>query len=190
MRKLSLILAILMLIPSVIAFDIDLAKHTHLVPMQTQFITQGYEYARVQGMNKLDKPIIVQHWHFNADLGPMYARCEMEPATLQPGAFDIEVVVQCQTRSGMTNMYPKGTVVTLEGFMKENPLEGTHNIDKIWIETKPTVPTPFPITRVTGGAVIEEAGSTAGTFMFIAGICAIAIIAIAVVLMAMMQREE
>ncbi len=189
MRKLSLILAILMLIPSAIALDIDMAKHTHLVPMQTQFITQGYEYARVQGMNKLDKPIIVEHWHLNAELGPMYARCEMEPATLQPGPFDVEIVVQCQTRSGFTNMYPKGTIVTLEGFTKENPLEGTHNIDKIWIEAKPTVPTPFPITRVTGGAVLEEAGSTAGSFMFIAGICAIAIIAIAVVLLAMRKEE-
>jgi hypothetical protein len=74
--------------------------------------------------------------------------------------------------------------------MREEPKEGTHSLDSITIYTKPTVPTPFPVTRVTGESVLEQSGSTAGTFMFIAGICGIAVLAVVIVLASMMQREE
>jgi len=87
-------------------------------------------------------------------------------------------------------MYPKGTKVKITAYMKEEPKEGSHSIDAITIYTKPTVPTPFPVTPIAGEAVLEESGSAAGTFMFIAGIGAIAILTLVVIFASMMQKEE
>ncbi|MEM4247299.1 MAG: hypothetical protein QXR48_00945 [Candidatus Woesearchaeota archaeon] len=194
MKKPAILLAVLLLLPSALAQaeyqTIDLVKHTHDVLMKSQFITQGYEYARIQGINRLDVPLEVKHWHLNAEVGPQYAFCEMEPVSIPPGIIDVEIRIQCQTRSGFTAMYPKGTMVKVTAYMLKEPPEGSHSIESITIYTKPAVPTPFPVTRITGESTVEESTSTAGTFMFIAGIGAIIILAVIIVLASLMQKKE
>ena len=194
MKKLVILLLALFLVSSVFAQNelhiTDLIKHSHDVLMKSQFITQGYEFARIQGINRLDTPLVIDHWHMNAQVGPQYSFCEMEPLSIPPGPFDLEITIQCQTRSGFTTMYPPGTYAQVTAYMREEPKEGTHSLDSITIYTKPTVPTQFPVTKVTGKSVLEQNGSTAGTFMFIAGICGIAVLAVVIVLASMMQREE
>ncbi len=190
MKKLIVLLAVLLLLPSVFAADFELIKHSHFVPMKSQFITQGYEFAQIKGMNFLSEPLKVVQWNLNAEVGPLYAFCEMEPVSIPPGAFDLEITIQCQTRTGFTAMYPPETLVRIDGYTNEIIPEGSHLINSIYVDTKPRVPTPFPITTVTAAATSETSASTAGSLMFIAGIGAITILAAIIIIAALKQQEE
>ncbi len=187
MRKLAVLLLALFIIPCVLA---EVVKESRAVPMQSTFITQGYEYALIRGVNSLDRPISVQQWNMKAILGPSYAFCELQPAILQPGAFAVDVATQCQTRSGFTTMYTKGTIVTIETYVPEDVPANSFSIDTITIETKPTLlTTPFPMTAISGTYVLEAQPTSTGSFMFFAGIGAIIVLAITVILVSFLQRE-
>ncbi len=187
MRKLAVLLLALFVIPCVLA---EVVKESRTVPMQSTFITQGYEYALIRGVNSLGKPISVQQWNMKAILGPSYAFCEFQPTILQPGAFAVDVATQCQTRSGFTTMYTKGTIVTIETYVPDDVPANSFSIDTVTIETKPTLlTTPFPMTAVTGTYVLEAQPSSTGSFMFFAGIGAIITLAITVILVSLLQRE-
>ena len=183
MKKLAVLALFVLLIPSVLA----IIAQTHKVTMQTTFITQGYEFARLQGFNRNDIPVNVPHWHMTAELGALHAFCEFQPAILPPGPYDVELTVQCQTLSGFTTMFPNGNLVDIETFVADNIPENSFTVEKVWIETRPQLPTAFPISPI-GHAVIEQETSKAGTFMFIAGMAAIAVVALAVVLFS--RRKE
>jgi hypothetical protein len=108
---------------------------------------------------------------------------------LPPGPFDIELVVQCQTRSGFTTLFPTGTQVKIETFTPDGTPQDSFSIEKAWIETKPQVPTPFQITPV-GHAIIDESASKAGTFIFFAGMGAIVVLAAVVILASRRQEQD
>ncbi len=184
MRKLAVLALALILIPSVVA----IIAQTHEVKMQTQFVTQGYSFARVQGLNYNDVAVNVLHWHMTAELGPNHAFCELQPAPVPPGPFDVEIAVQCQTRSQFTTMFTKATKVKIETFVPDGVPENSLKLENFFIETGPRVPTPFPLTPL-GHAVIEEQANTTGTFMFIAGLSGIVALTIAVIVLSL-RREE
>jgi len=185
MKKLAVLALALLLIPSAFA----IVSQTHEALLQTTFITQGYEFARIQGFNQNDMPVSVLRWHMYAELGASHAFCELQPAALPAGPFDVDIVVHCQTRSGFTTLFPTGTRVNIETFAPDGTPENSFKIEKAWIETRPQVPTPFPITPV-GQAIMDEQASSAGTFMFFAGIGAIVILTAAVILLSRQQQEE
>ena len=182
MKKLAVLALFLLLIPSAFA----VVANTFQVPMQSNLITQGYEFARVQGFNHNDVPMNILHWHLRAELGPSYAICEMQPAPLLPGPFDVDITVQCQTRSQFTTLFPTGSNAVIEAFTPDG-VPVNFNIAKIWIETRPQVPTAIPISTI-GHAVLDEQATKAGSFMFFAGMGAIVLVAIAVILFS--RREE
>jgi hypothetical protein len=187
MKKLAVLLLALLIVPCALA---EVVKESRTVAMQSTLITQGYQYAIIIGMNRLDRPISVQQWNMKAILGPSYAFCELQPTILPPGAFAIDVATQCQTRSGFTTMYTKGTMVSIETYVPQDVPANSFSIDTIAIETKPTLmTTPFPLTAVTGTYVMEAQPSGAGSFMFFAGIGAIIILAITVILVSMLHEE-
>ncbi len=182
MRIIAVLALAVILLPAVIA----VAEKTHDVTMQSTLVAQGYSFARVQGFNSEPTSVNILHWHTDAELGLSHAFCEMQPATLPPGLFDVEIAVQCQTRSGFTTLFPKGTKVKTGTFV-----EGTPNfrVETLTIETGARVPTPFPIATV-GHAIREEASSGSGSLLFIAGMGAIAILAAAVILFSLKHNEE
>lgn len=186
MKRLALLLVALLIIPSVLA---DVLKESHNVAMKSNLIGQGYKFAKVEGVNRLDVPISVLRWHMRAQVNQLYSACEIQPTTLPPGAFELDTVVQCQTRSGLTVLYPPGTTVTIDTYAPDSIPPASFSITGIKIETRVQQPTPFEATPIAGEAVLEASGDTAGTFMFIAGISAIIILAVIVVLSSIMQKE-
>lgn len=187
MRKLALLLLALFVVPCALA---EVVKESRTVAMQSTLITQGYQYSVIIGVNRLDRPITVQQWNMKAILGPSYAFCELQPTILPPGAFAVDVATQCQTRSGFTTMYTKGTMVTIETYVPEDVPADSFSIDTITVETKPRLLTAaFPMAAVSGTYVLEAQPSNAGSFMFFAGIGAIIILAITVILASLLKRE-
>lgn len=182
MRKLALLVLALIIIPSVMAIQTDV----HNAVMQTQFLNQGYSFARVNGMNFNEGPVDVLHWYMNAELGSNRVTCELQPAQLTPGPFDLEIVIQCQTWSGFTTMFTKNTQVKIETFVEDFKYSQPFSIERISVEAGPRVPTPFPIGQV----IIEEEPSNAGTFVFVAGIAGMVILALAVLLLSLRRQEE
>jgi hypothetical protein len=183
MKKLAVFALLLMIVPSVLA----VVAQTHEVTMQTNFVTQGYEYARVQGMNYNNEELPVLHWHAPVQIGGVFSFCEIQPVNLPPGAFDIELTAYCNTHSGFTVMFPTGTKVKVETFVPDG-LNANFKVEKLWLESRPKLPTPFPLSTV-GHAVIEERAGTGGSLLFIAGIGAIVVLA-AGILLASLRREE
>lgn len=185
MRKLAVLALALLLVPSAFA----VVAQTFQVPMQTSLVTQGYAFARVQGFNHNDVPVNVMHWHLTALLGLSHAFCELQPVPLPPGSFTVDIAVQCQTRSSFTTLFPTGTKVAIEVFSPDGTKPASFVLDKLWVETRAKVPTPFPITPIAGEAVLEEQSSTAGTFLFVAGMAAIVVLTL-VVLLFSLRRDE
>ncbi len=187
MKRFAVLLLALFVVPCALA---DVVKESHTVAMQSTLITQGYQYAVVTGVNRLDRQIEVNQWNMKAVLGPSYAFCELQPIILPPGAFALDVAAQCQTRSGFTTMYTKGTMVAIETYVPDNVPANSFSIDSITIVTKPRLLTvAFPMTAVTGTYVSEAQAGNAGSFMFFAGIGAIIVLAITIILAALRQRE-
>src|SRR5574341_1917431 len=117
MRMLAVLALAIILLPTAIA----LSEQTHDVTMQSTLVAQGYSFARVQGFNSEPTSVNILHWHTDAELGLSHAFCEMQPVTLPPGPFDVEIAVQCQTRSGFTTLFPKGTKVKAGTFVEGTP---------------------------------------------------------------------
>ncbi|MEM2916007.1 MAG: hypothetical protein QXT19_01455 [Candidatus Woesearchaeota archaeon] len=187
MKKLAVLLLALFVVPCVLA---EVVKESRTVAMQSTLITPGYEYAVVTGVNSLDRPISIQQWNMKAILGPSYAFCEFQPTILPPGAFAVNVAIQCQTRSGFTTMFTKGTMVAIETYVPEDVPAGSFSIDTITVETKPRLlTTAFPIVAVSGTYVLQAQPSNAGSFIFLAGIGAIITLAITVILFSLLRRE-
>ncbi len=187
MKKLAVLLLALFVVPCALA---EVVKESRTVAMQSTLITQGYQYAVITGVNRIDRPITVQQWNMKAILGPSYAFCELQPTILPPGAFALNVATQCQTRSGFTTMYTKGTMVNIETYVPQEVPADSFSIDTITIETKPRLlSVAFPMAAVTGTYASEAQPSSAGSFMFLAGIGAIIILAITVILISLLQRE-
>jgi hypothetical protein len=184
MKKLALFALVLLLIPSAFA----VIAQTHDVQFTSSLIGQGYFYAHVQGVNYNSEPVQVVHWHLDAELGLSHAFCELQPVTIPPGPFDVEIAVSCQTRSQFTTLFPKGTRMKIDSFVPDDTGTAGWRAERFSIDAGARVPTPFPITPV-GHVILEEQASTAGTFMFFAGMGAIVVLTIAVILFSF-KREE
>lgn len=178
MKKLAVLALALVLLPTVLA----IVPGNYQPTMQTTFILQGYEFARVQGVNN-GPAVTLPDWHFTVQLAQNYASCELQPTTLPQGAFTLDLVAQCQTRSGMTAFFKLGTRVAMETFFPEGTNPSNILVDKIWLESRPESPQPFPTAHV----IIDRSVGTAGNVMFILGIGAIAALTAAVILV---SRKE
>lgn len=184
MNKLAVLALIVLLVPGVSAIIV----HSHQAMMQTNIIKQGYEFARVQGFNYRDTPIDIVHWHLSGETALVRALCELQPTTVPPGPFTADIIVQCQTRSGMTSFFPSQTKAKIESFTSDDIPAGSFTLEKIWIEARAAPATPFPITPI-GHAVLEEESSSTGSFLFFAGIGAIILLTITIILSSS-KREE
>lgn len=184
MKKLAVLALLLLIVPS--AFALLLEKHN--VPMTSTFVTQGYEYALIQGFNRNDQPVSIEHWHMRVMLGQAYAFCEIQPTIVQPGPYTADVEVSCQTRSGLTTFFKKDTTAEISKYVPDNTPANSVSIDKIKLETRPKQPIPFQVTKVTGEAVLEQPSSTAGSLMFLLGIGMILTVAIAIIIASMRQE--
>jgi hypothetical protein len=185
MKKLAVFALVLLLIPSAFA----IIAQTHYVQFTSSLIGQGYFYAHVQGVNLNSEPVQVVHWHLSADLGLSHAFCELQPATIPPGPFDVEIAASCQTRSQFTTLFPKGTKMKIDSFVPDDtPQQPGWRAERFSIDMGARVPTPFPIAPI-GHVIIEEQANPTGTFMFFAGMGAIVVLTIAVILFSL-RREE
>lgn len=182
MRTLAVLALAIFLLPAVIA----VSETTHDVTMQSTLVTQGYSFARVQGFNEEAVSVNMLHWHTTAELGLSHAFCEMQPVTLPSGPFDVEIALQCQTRSGFTTLFPKGTKVKTGTFVEGTP---RFRVEYLTIETGPRVPTPFPIAPL-GHVIRQEQASTSGTLLFLAGMGAIVILTAAIILFSLKHQDE
>lgn len=185
MKKLAILALALVLLPAVLA----IVPGNYQPALQTTFILQGYEFARVQGVNN-GAAATVPDWHFTVQLAQNYASCELQPTSLPSGAFTLDLVAQCQTRSGMTAFFKLGTRVALEAFFPEGTNPSNIVVDKIWLESRPESPQPFLVGHVISENIPGRASAyrrhyrarPTGGAMFILGIGAIAALTIAVLL--------
>jgi hypothetical protein len=184
MKKLAVLALLLLIVPSAFALLLE----THDVKMTSTFIAQGYEYAIVQGFNRNDRPVNIEHWHMKVELGQTYAFCEIQPTVVQPGPFMADVEVSCMTRSGLTSFVKKDTIVKISKYVPDDTPANTVTLDTIKIETRPQAPIPFQVTKVTGEATLSQSASTTGSLMFLLGIGVIVIVAIAVILASLRQE--
>lgn len=178
MRKLAVLAVLLLIVPS--AFALILEKQQ--IPMISNVVTQGYEYAIVQGFNKHSSPITITHWHMNAELGTRYTFCELQPITVQPGPFTADIVVSCLSRTSMATFFPINTIVNMETYVPEGTPPNSILLDSIKLETRVQKPVPFPVTEITGEAVSGQEGTGEGSFIFFAGMGAIALLTMAIIL--------
>lgn len=185
MRKLAVLALALLLVPSAFA----IVSQRHEASLLSNFITQGYSFARVQGFNNNNAPVNIVHWHTDIQLGLNRAFCELQPAVLPPGPYDIEIALQCQTGSGFTVLFPSGTKVEIDSFIPDDSPSAAFTVEKLQVITGPRLPTPFPVTAV-GHVVLDESASAAGTFMFFAGVAAIVILAVTVILFSLRRDED
>lgn len=185
MKRLAVLAVLLLIVPSAFA----LIMENHNVQMQSNVIAQGYEYAIVHGVNRNDVPVNIEHWHMRAELNQQSAFCELQPTTVQPGTYTADIEVSCQTRSGLSTFFPKNTIVKIAKYVPDNTANSV-SIDTIKLETRVQAPTPFQVTKVAGEAVLGQDASGAGNFMFFAGIGAIAVLTIGIILASLMQKEE
>jgi hypothetical protein len=185
MKKLAILAVLLLVIPSAFA----LVMERYNVQMQSNVITNGYEYAIVSGFNRNDIPVNIEHWHMKVELGQQYAFCEIQPTTVQPGPYMADIEVSCLTRSGLSSFFPKNTMVKIDKYVDESVPANSVSIESIKLETRVKAPVPFQVTKVVGEAVLDANASTAGSLMFLAGIGAIIILAVVIVLSSM-RREE
>ncbi len=179
MKKLAVLVLALLLIPSVFA----VIGPSFKASMQTNLITQGNEFARIQGMNHNSVPVEMLKWSINAELGRLYSFCEMQPTILPPGPFEVEVSIQCQTRSQFTTLYPTGTLIDVRTIVPAE-YDSPFTVERVWITTTPQVPTAFP----TGQAVLVQQASSTGTVLFVAGMAGIIILTLAVVILSLRRR--
>jgi hypothetical protein len=188
MHKLAIVALFILLVPAAFA----IVAQTHDVVMQSNLITQGYSFARVQGFNQNNAAVSIDHWHARIELAQSFAFCELQPAVLPPGPFDVEIALQCQTRSGFTTLFPSGTRIKIETFVPEG-LTQPFRVEKLTIITGPRLPTPFPVTpepgRLVPYVILEEQAGSAGTFMFFAGMGAIVILTLAIMLASRRQED-
>jgi len=184
MKKLAVLALLLLIVPS--AFALLLEKHD--VTMTSTFIAQGYEYAIIQGFNRNDKPVSIEHWHMKVELGQSYAFCEIQPTIVQPGPYTADVEVSCQTRSGLTSFFKQNTMVQISKYVPDDTPANSVSVDKIRLETRLQAPVPFQVTKVTGEATLSQSASTSGSLMFLLGIGVIVIVAIAVILASLRQE--
>jgi hypothetical protein len=184
MKHIIAFLLALAIIPSVLAVQ----PQTHNTAMQTTFITQGYSFARVQGINYNDAPVNVLNWRMTAELGALYASCEFQPVPLPPGPFDVRLTINCQTRSGFTTMYTPGTQVKIDTVVPDNTPGAGFQIEKVWVEAGPKLPTAFPLTGQAVRNAGNETNSTA-SWMFFAGMGAITAMTILVLLLSRRKEE-
>ena len=107
---------------------------------------------------------------------------------LPPGPFDVEIAVQCQTQSGMSTVFPIGRSIRLETFFDDDAPVAFYNPERITIETEPHAPRAgFPV-EITGHAITLEQTNSTGTFLFLAGISAIAVLTAAIIISS--RRED
>lgn len=185
MKKLAVLALALVLLPAALA----IVTGNYQPALQTTFITQGYEFARVQGVNN-GAAVTVPDWHFTVQLAQNYAACELQPTTLPSGAFTLDLVAQCQTRSGMTAFFKLGARAALEAIFPEGSNPSNVHVDKIWLESRPESPQPFLTAHAIYESIPGRAGGyrrparvrSTGGVMFVLGIGAIAALTIAVLL--------
>ncbi len=185
MKKLAILAVLLLVIPSAFAYVME----THSVQMQSNVITNGYEYAIVSGFNRNDIPVNIEHWHMKVELGQQYAFCELQPTIVQPGPYMADIEVSCLTRTGLSSFFPKNTIVKIAKYVEDSVPQNSVSIESIKLETRVQAPVPFQVTKIAGEAILDANASTAGSLMFLAGIGAIIILAVVIVLSSM-RREE
>ena len=191
------VIALVLLVPAVFA----VTTYTFNTVMQSTLITQGYQFARIQGVNTASQPIGIISWSMSVDLGLSMATCQFQPTFLVPnGPYEVIVPIQCQTRSGMTSLFPTGTTVKTEVHVPDNVNPGSFTVDKVWIETRPQVRSPFPVAPfvqqpLSAGFAVRDPiipgrsyRSLSSTLLF-AGMGAIVVLTIAVIFFAL-KRDE
>jgi len=187
------VIAFLLMVPAAFA----VTTYTFNTVMQSTLVTQGYQFARVQGVNNNNDPIGIVSWRMFANLGLSQATCQLQPTFLVPnGPYEVVVPIQCQTRSGMTSLFPTGTQVQMEVHVPDTVNAGTFTVDKVWIETQPMVRAPFPVAPLlqqplssAGFAVNDQSASSLGSSMLFAGMGAIVVLTIAVLFFSL-RRDD
>ncbi len=184
MKKLAVLALIILLVPTVSA----IITHSHTALMQTNIVKQGYEFARVQGVNYRDTPVNIMHWHLSGETALVRALCELQPTIVPPGPFTTDITVQCQTKSGMTTFFPIGTKVKIDSYTPDDTPAGAFTLEKIWIEARVETATPFPISTI-GHAISAEEATAAGSLLFFAGIGAIAVLTFLIIFFCLKHGE-
>lgn len=180
------VIAFLLIVPAAFA----VTTVTFDTVMQSTLVTQGYQFARIQGVNTGNQPIGIISWSMFANLGLSQVNCQFQPTFLVPnGPYEVVVPIQCQTRSGMTTLFPTGTSVKVETHVPDNVQAGTFTVDKVWIETRPQVRTPFPIAPLAGQAVSAQDASSLGSTMLFVGMGAIVVLTLAVLFFSL-KRDD
>jgi hypothetical protein len=181
MKNILLLVMLFLMLPLVAA-----TSYTVDTTLQSNLVTQGYAFARVQGANLNNQPVGIVSWTMNADLGLNHAVCTLQPAFISPnGPYELVIPVQCQTGTGMTTVFPTGTKVKVTVAVPDNVEANSVSVDNIWLQNQPQVPTPFPVVL---GRVVDDEAAAGSPLIFFGGIGAIVLLTLVIFLAS--RKEE